>query len=251
MRFVLSTLTQPLPYYALSRNTRYSHNHTLYQNYPAPTRTHRRSYRRVARCRTELSTFFESGGGNNITEVPPANDLTHFDPIAALKDVQAYAGEGAQLVELSTTYVAWDGTMNLTAEGYYPSADYIFVRQVSAPDNELPIGAGGSASGQYYQKIEVNIDNPGKWYTVTSGEESYTYLHKGMEKDEDTPTGTSLPTIALPTCSFAALWQYAIVDGMPTNAVAFIDYNTQGYTFTIRDLNYDVRFNRECEVIRE
>jgi hypothetical protein len=42
-------------------------------------------------------------------------DATRFDPLAALDEAQALAGEGAQLASLTAQYVRADGTMDLNA----------------------------------------------------------------------------------------------------------------------------------------
>ncbi|MCS7071830.1 MAG: hypothetical protein NZM00_10020, partial [Anaerolinea sp.] len=71
-----------------------------------------------------------------------------FDPVAALPDVRAFAGEGALLAEIYATSVRPDGTIDLNAT-YTPQpyVDYQFYRPVPRPENAPPVGAGGTSSG--------------------------------------------------------------------------------------------------------
>lgn len=191
---------------------------------------------------------FETGFGNETTYAPPGEDPARFNPITAIEAIQSQIGDGAELMQMSSTYVKSDGTQDLTTELYYARSDYEFVREVPAPDNAPPIGAGGSASGRWYQVTHVDIFDPGQWRQVT-GTNNYSYLHKGMALDVDTPTGTKPDTIALPQCAFSLFWEHAIAEGIPADAVARISYDDDGYDFYITDLNYRASFDTRCQVI--
>jgi hypothetical protein len=193
---------------------------------------------------------FETGFGSETTYDPPGGDPSRFDPIASMDSIQAQVGDGAELIEMSSTFVKSDGTQDLTTDVYFARSDYEFVREVPPPDDAPPIGAGGSASGRWYQITHVDIHDPGQWRQVT-GSTSYSYLHKGMALDEFTPTGNKPDTIPPPTCPFSILWQHAIADGVPSDAVANIAYDNMEYEFYISDLGYRARFDATCQKIEE
>lgn len=193
---------------------------------------------------------FDTGFGAETTYDPPGGDNTRYDPIAAVGQIQTQIGEGAELISLYSTYVKSDGTQDLTTDLYSAISNYEFVREVSAPDNAPPIGAGGSTTGRWYQVTQVDVYSPGQWRRVT-GSSDYTYLHKGMELDSYDPTGTEPTTIPLPRCSYAVLWEQALKDEVPDSAVASITYDASGYTFSISDLDYHAEFDRDCQYLGE
>jgi len=147
---------------------------------------------------------FQTGFGAETTYDPPGGDNAHFDPIAAADDIQAQVGEGAELMAMSATFVKSDGTQDLATDLYVATTNYEFVREVPPPADAPPIGAGGSADGRWYQVTDVDIFRPGQMRQVI-GTNSYTYLHKGMDLDENRPTGAKPATIPcravpLPRC---------------------------------------------------
>ncbi|MEO8612122.1 MAG: hypothetical protein ABI690_29765, partial [Chloroflexota bacterium] len=127
-------------------------------------------------------------------------DATHFDPIANFAAIKAYAGVGALLTDFSANYVRSDGTLDLTAD-YHPSVMLEFVVPTTAPANAPPIGAGGSANGQWYIPVDIDIFSPGQWRSMSSSSVSYTYINKGMERDTDDPTSNDEIILSDPTCS--------------------------------------------------
>lgn len=192
----------------------------------------------------------QTGFGAETTYDPPGGDNTHFDPIAAADDIQAQIGESAELMGMSSTFVKSDGTQDLVTELYVATTNYEFVREVPTPDNAPPIGAGGSPDGKWYQVTDVDIFRPGQWRQVT-GSSEYTYLHKGMALDPYDPRGSKPDTIPMPRCSFATLWERALQDGVPESAVAMIDYDADGYDFSISDLGYYAEFDVDCRYTGE
>lgn len=192
----------------------------------------------------------DTGFGAETTYDPPGSDNTRYDPIAAVGEIQAQIGEGTELISLSSTYVKSDGTQDLVTDLYTAVSNYEFVREVPPPDNAPPIGAGGSTTGRWYQITQVDIYSPGQWRQVT-GSTNYTYLHKGMDLDNYDPTGTRPAIIPLPRCSFATLWEQALKDDVPESAVAFINYDSDGYEFYISDLGYRAEFDMECQYLGE
>ncbi len=194
--------------------------------------------------------FFETGGGNADTRSIPG-DASHFDPVASFPSVLDYAGAGSELVSLSAYYVRSDGTMELTAT--YSPAPYVtydFVRELDkAPDNALPIGAGGANTAPWYQPIEIHVYKPGQWRQVESSSSSYTYVNKGMERSvNDARNGLSSPIVVAPACPFAKLWEIALKHDAPAEAVAIITYDADGYTFSISGLSIYLTFDANCQL---
>lgn len=193
-----------------------------------------------------LIPFFISGGGNVDTR-PVPGDATAFDPIATFQEIAAYAGEGAQLIRLSAYYVKSDGTLDLTAD-YYPRVDYEFAREVPPPEDAPPVGAGGSAGGKWYEFIDIDAYQPNQWRRV-SGSQNYSYMNQGMERDVSAPRTLSSTFIPPPECSFADLWTVAMTQDAPRDAVAVIEYDSEGYDFRISDVSISLRFDTECQRI--
>src|SRR5688500_10607865 len=117
---------------------------------------------------------------DNGTERPPG-DPARYDVVGSYAAIAAFAGEGAQLTGMSAHGVRSDGTVDLTSELLF-GADYQFVREVKAPADAPPVGAGGSADGRYHEVIDVRLWQPGQLRHVSTGRSSYDYRHKGMER---------------------------------------------------------------------
>jgi hypothetical protein len=193
--------------------------------------------------------FFETGGGERVTYPAPGGDDQRFDPIASIAAVQSTVGEGAELISIYSMHVKSDGTQDLTTDLYMAYTDYDFVRPIPAPEDAPPIGAGGSATGEWFQVSNVSVIKPGQWRRTTHSGGSYTYLHKGMSISLETPSGDKALTVELPRCSYVTLWEHALQEGVPEGAVAAIVYDAAGYRFTINDLGYNARFTPDCEAI--
>jgi hypothetical protein len=183
-----------------------------------------------------------------------SGDVSRFDPIGSLTQVRAFAGQGAKLTGISAYYVRSDGTMDLTAS-YMPApyTEYEFVREVERPTNAPPVGAGGTTNGQWYQPISIDASKPGVQRHVTSTgggvSMSYNYVTQGLEKDvRDATTSFNDAILADPQCTFRDLWQIAIQNDAPRDAVATIRYNEDGYSFNIPGtVNLD--FDEDCNLV--
>lgn len=187
--------------------------------------------------------------------VAPPGDPRRFDPVARHGEVAAFAGSGVRLSALDARFVRSDGTLDLEAE-YRPSpnARYDFVREVAAPANAPPLGAGSSADGRWYEAIEVEVSRPWEFRSVrrvgAGGSASYQYFNRGMRRQADPPSGRApAATIAPPTCAFARLWAQAIARGAPASAVAHIRYDARGYAFDIDGTRVSLRFDNDCNPI--
>jgi hypothetical protein len=196
--------------------------------------------------------FFETGGGAMHTRDVPG-DPDNFDPIAAFPAVQEYAGENALFVEMRANYVRADGTMELTASYRpRPSVTYEFVQEVPRPDDAPPVGAGGANTGPWYQRVIVEVENPGQWYSVTSGSSEYSYKNRGMSRETRSPSTMAYQeAVPPPTCDLATFWEVAQHEDAPMDAVAIITYDADSYTFVISGLSIYLEFDRDCNLIED
>ncbi len=187
--------------------------------------------------------------------VPPPGDPRSFDPVAHYREVAAFAGADAQLVSIQARFVRSDGTLDLDAE-YRPSPNvrYRFLREVAAPAEAPPVGAGGNADGRWFEAVQVEVSRPWEFRSVRSiggsGSGSYQYFNRGMQRRADPPSGRAPAAVApAPACPFRRLWQAAIARGAPATAVANIEYDARGYEFGIDDLRFSMRFALDCSVV--
>jgi hypothetical protein len=194
--------------------------------------------------------------GEDTREVP--GDPAAFDPIASYAEIEAYAkGEAASIefIEMDATYVKSDGTLDLTAESYFPQVTYRFAIPSERPEDAPPIGAGGS-TGDYEQLVTIKAFQPGQFRSVTSfsggTRTTYSYKHLGLERDVDDPTPVAQrETLPVPSCSFAELWETAIQRDAPRDAVAIIKYDDGEYRFSISAVSIYLEFDQSCEVIND
>ena len=150
-------------------------------------------------------------------------------------------------------YVRSDGTMELTASYRpRPSVTYEFFQEVPRPDDAPPIGAGGANTGPWYQRVIIEIGDPGQWYTVTSGNSEYSYKNRGMSRETRSPSSKPIQeALPAPTCDLAALWEIARHEDAPLDAVAIITYDEDGYTFAISGLSIYLKFDHDCNWIQD
>lgn len=197
------------------------------------------------------SIFSRVTGYETIQSRPVQGDPANYDPVAAYASMQAFAGEGAQLISLEAQFVRPDGTLDLTAS-YTPSprVSAEFALEVAPPADAPPIGAGGL--GTWYRRVTIQAYRPGQQGRVSSrgagGNVTYTYVNEGMTRDIDDPATDTFTFLPAPTCAFADLWQVALERGAPANAVATIEYDDEGYDFRIRDVNVRIQFDSACQV---
>lgn len=207
-----------------------------------------------------LAAMFGIGGFGRVGKllmgdggtVDPPGDPRAFDPVARFPDVATYAGTGVVLLRMRASQVRSDGLLDLTVD-YRPSpnARYEFVREVPAPANAPPLGAGAPADGRWHQLIVVDLGKPGvmRYQRKVSGNSitERNYVARGMEKREDDPTGARVEAgVVPPACPLQRLWRQAIAQGVPENAVASIDYDADGYDFSVRDTRWSLHFGPDC-----
>lgn len=187
--------------------------------------------------------------------VPPPGEPGRFDPVAGYAQVAAFAGADARLLSIDARFVRSDGTLDLEAD-YRPSPNvqYRFLREVPAPANAPPVGAGGNADGRWYEQVQVDVSRPWEFRSVRSiggsGSATYQYFNRGMQRRADPPSGRApAATAPAPACAFSRLWAEAVAQGAPENAVARIEYDVRGYEFRIDDLRFSMRFAADCSVV--
>ena len=180
---------------------------------------------------------------------PPPGDAAKFDPITSYADVAKFAGDNVQVEYISMEFVKSDGTMDLTAD-YGAEASYRFAHILDkAPDNGAPLGAGGKPGGTYAELINVNVDKP-RLEGTTSGTTHYDWYNFGMSRTVIPAQPLTEPTAAPPTCSTKQLWDAAIKNDAPANAVATIYYSSDGYAFDIKDTSVHLLFDTSCNLIK-
>lgn len=178
-----------------------------------------------------------------------------FDPIRALPEVHAHAGQTTQLVSIKASFVRSDGTLDLKAS-YVPAPHvvYIFSKELShPPENAAPLGAGATSADRWYEETKVRVYRPWQSMGVTSygkwGRVQYAYHNLGMERDVSAPQGHPIGKIAPdPTCSLKELWDIALQHGAPKDAVAVITYDADGYSFEIAQTNVALQFTQTCKL---
>jgi hypothetical protein len=176
---------------------------------------------------------------------PIPGDAAKFDVMATYPDILKFAGDNVQLLDLSMKFIKSDGTLDLTA-GYGAAVSYRFAHILdAAPTSAAPLGAGGKPGGTYAETVDIDIEKPS-----TKGGTRDQYYNFGMTRI-DVPSRLLTETVAVtPTCSAKQLWDVAVKNDAPANAVATIDYRSDGYTFDIKDTSVHLRFDISCNLIK-
>ncbi len=178
-------------------------------------------------------------------------DARRFDPFRGLAAAQAFAGEGARLVEIGVALVRADGTMDLKAS-FTPRPDttYTFVREVPRPASAPPPGAGGANIGPWHETIKIRAYEPGqtRQRTTTEGgiQRTVRYENKGFDLTTEPATSGPVTYLEAPSCKIAAFFAEATKLSAPADAVARITYDAAGYEFTITGLRISIEFDAAC-----
>jgi hypothetical protein len=188
-----------------------------------------------------------------------SGDPSAFDPLAGYADAAAFAAgednpENVLLLEMDAAYVRADGTMDLNATySPAPNTTYTFLRSIPRPEDAPPPGvAGTSASGDWFEVIDIRAFEPGQRRRVTqrgSVNVDYYYTNEGMTRIiQDRTNDVDMEDIVpAPTCALTDLWEVALARGAPENAVAVISYDADGYQFNIVG-EMVLRFNANCQL---
>jgi len=184
-------------------------------------------------------------GCSNLGSVePPGGDPTRFDPIGRYAEVAAFAGPGSQITSFDANGIRADGTVDVTTDLYF-SVRYTFVREVPAPADAPPVGAGGSPDGRYHERIDVNVSRPGM-RTVAANGSSQDYRFLGMEKNVSTLPGAPEWVLPAPACTLATLWKGLAAAGAPAGAVAFVHYGSDGWDLYVADTTARASYGTDC-----
>ncbi len=183
-------------------------------------------------------------------------DPTHFDPIASVNEIRSHVDPNAKLSAIDMSYVRSDGTMDLTVSNYRPQTTYHFYRELAEPPKDAPpVGAGGTATGKWYEPVEADVYRPGEWRSVTKigggVDTEYTYTNKGIDLDVSDPTTYHDEFVDDPQCPLADLWKTAIKHGAPSDAVASVTYDKDGYSFDIYDADVYLNFGNDCQLAED
>lgn len=183
---------------------------------------------------------------------PLKSDAKRFDPFAAIPEIRERVGAKAHLIEVEASFVRSDGTMDLTAQ-YKPAPRVTYKFEVpldKAPDNAPPVGAGRSPGDIWIQQVEVDCYEPGQGRSVTrisgGSKTQYSYRNEGMDIDRNTPSmGKLKPDLGQPKVSTTALWKAALAKGAPSDAVARIKFDEEGYDFSVSGVDADIELDRD------
>jgi hypothetical protein len=181
------------------------------------------------------------GCGSNGT-VPAPGDPAHFDAMASLPAVEAFAGAGARLVSLHETGLRADGTVDLTLERARSNVQYAFVRDVPAPANAPPVGAGGSLDGKYHEDVDVDLGQA-RLYTVNQNGSTYQYRFRGMQREATTGAGAASTATPPPHCDLATLWKGL---GAPPTAEAMVSYDASGWDLWVSGTELRTGYDADC-----
>jgi len=180
-------------------------------------------------------------------------DVTPFDMNERYEQAKRHAGAGAELIGLSVKKVRSDGSLDLEAK-YESRGEYLFVRPVlpeaAKSVEEGPIGSGTKQPKPKprrlgYGKIKIEI-------RYIAGKRRHRHPNKFIHTSFKTWADSfdELPTmLPKPACTFASLWKTAEANGVPSNAVADIEYSQAGYLFTIEEISVDMRFDAQCQPV--
>ncbi len=184
-------------------------------------------------------------------------DIRNFDPVAQVPDL---IGEGGSLVSLSARYVRPDGTIDIKAKyvrkgetvvkfqvvRYDPDPVPAETKPVKEKKSDAPLSTEPPPQPTSYPMVSppyehatVIIARPDSGVTRTTGSGYPTggrqewWRRLGMSSYTKRYTQSLEGAVPLPVLSFSEIWEKAINLGTPENAVAQIDYDVDGYRFSI------------------
>lgn len=179
---------------------------------------------------------------------PPPGDVSNFDPIATYGAMAAYAGAEPRLVSLSARFVRPDGTLDLGAP-YNPTVNVEFVTKATNADvagqGERAPGSGFSAGADI--TVDVGVLTPRLISSKSSMSGEKTWKHLGMQRRPETLRRPGARFAPPPTCKLADLWKAAIGRGAPSDVVAIIQYDADGYTFEANGQDFKLAFGADCQ----
>ncbi len=183
---------------------------------------------------------------------PVSGNPRAFDAFAALPEIRAKVGEKAVLMEVDARFVKSDGTLDLNA-AYKPApnANYTFVLPLDeAPKGAPPIGAGRRPGDIWTQRVTVQVYEPGQTRHVTriggGSSTEYNYRNEGMDINRGAATMGNLDrALPEPRLNAKEMWKVALEKGADKDAVANIEYDSNGYSFQISALKVFLYWDME------
>ena len=201
-------------------------------------------------------TLFSCSRMENTADIP--GDKNAFDPIIALPEVSAFAGDDVVLFSLEAWFIKPTGTIDIDAD-YKPWIQYNFIKKhtpVKEKDvqSDVPLGTITTSKDntEKAEAISVQIIKPYTHEVRTADDEGFnSYKHGGMERSMRVDPFSSwkevyqTSVVAPAPLPFSTIWQKAIDLGAPSdNVVANIKYDSKnGYTFEISQTNYKYKFD--------
>ncbi|HET6643988.1 MAG TPA: hypothetical protein VFG65_00650 [Fimbriimonadales bacterium] len=172
-----------------------------------------------------------------------------FDPLKQFEAIHRRVGQKARLVSIRATGVRPDGTMDLTANFTpAPRATYEFFAITTKDAAKMPpVGAGRRPHDVWAEQITADCYRPGTRSRITkiSGNlrSSYYRVNQGVTIDRRDPAMIDPDTAAPdPTLTTEEMWKEALGKGANKDAVATIEYDSNGYSFTISGSGYVLRW---------
>lgn len=103
------------------------------------------------------------------------------------------------------------------------------------PEKDLP-----TLESQFFEVASVEIRQPGWRHIVRQSgmtRREYTEYHRGMERLTRPASDADSESITPPpTCSLRQLWKKAAAGGAPSDALASVLYNREGYRFEVETI---------------
>jgi hypothetical protein len=183
-------------------------------------------------------------------------DPRRFDPVAALDEVAAFAGDGMAFAGLEAHYVRADGTLDLEQDyapadagrdqrnAFRPHVRYFFLSREGPADNRPP-GAPASSTAQG-TTIVVREPYSADEKASTRKRGVHFELNRGMRRYDGAVTGVEQPA-PVPNCSIDALWPAARAAGAPPDAIAIVRYDHSGWQLRIDGTGVDLHYDAGCQ----
>jgi hypothetical protein len=177
------------------------------------------------------------------------HDHLAIDPVSLARWLQQKVdhqfGNGFELEHFQAVGVWPNGTVHVADTSFTSWVGYTFARPMAPPDDQPPLGAGGSSV--WRQIVHVTVERPGCHEVQGSALGGRSFRgSRGVRMWEAEPEPREAMTIPMPDCALESLWQQAIEQGAPTPAVASITYDADGYAFLIEDTSIDIQFDEGC-----
>ncbi|MBN1413268.1 MAG: hypothetical protein JW969_20675 [Spirochaetales bacterium] len=204
-----------------------------------------------------LAALAMHGCAENTRGIP--GDSRKFDPVANFNAVAEFAGENALLYGFTIQYIKPDGTVDF-GDKYDPYVVYTFFvpnknKKRTVIDEEIPLGVSQNqpAPEPDWLQVTITVSKP-HWESYDDGDVYYPGMRRSesilYNSEEWLEKAPKLDNVNRLPISLSKIWSNAIDHGAPAkNVVANINYNYQGYFFTIGGTGYKFHFDLNGELI--